>query len=167
MRIFLFCLASLLAFSGCAHYHLGNGGKLTFQTLYVAPVVNASNLPQAIAVVSTELRESFLRDGRIVLVNSADEADAILTVRLTKYGRSVTACQATDTGLARKFDVTLSAEATLRDNRSGKFLFEKRPVDAVRQIFTDSGQLQSEYQNLPLLAETLAKNVLSATLDVW
>ena len=167
MRIFLFCLSSLLAFSGCAHYHLGNGGKLTFKTLYVAPVVNASNLPQAIAIVSTELREAFLRDDRVTLVNSADEADAILTVRLTKYDRSVTAGQATDTGLARKFDITLSAEANLRDNRSGKFLFKKRPVDAVRQLFTDSGQLQSEYQNVPLLAETLAKNILSATLDVW
>ncbi len=167
MRIFLFCLAGILALSGCAHYHLGSGGKPAFKTLYVAPVVNASNLPQAVAVVSTELRESFLRDGRVALVNSADEADAILTVRLTKYGRSVTAGQSTDTGLARKFDVTLSAEASLRDNRSGKFLFEKRPVEAVRQIYTDSGQLQAEYQTVPLLAETLAKNVLSATLDVW
>lgn len=167
MRIFLFCLAGLLALSGCAHYNLGSGGKLAFKTLYVAPVVNESNLPQAIAVVSTELRESFLRDGRVTLVNSIDEADAILTVRLLKYGRGVTAGQAGDTGLARKFDLTLNADATLRDNRSGKFLFEKRKIEAVRQAYADSGQLQSEYQTVPLLAGTLAKHVLSATLDVW
>ena len=167
MRIFLFCLAGLLAFSGCAHYRLGSGGKLTFKTLYVAPVVNSSNLPQAIAVVSTELREAFLRDGRVTLVNSADEADAILTVRLIKYSRSATATQANDTGLARKFAVILNTEVSLHDHHADKFIFEKRPVDAVRQVYTDSGQLQSEYQNVPLLAETLAKNIISTTLDVW
>jgi hypothetical protein len=64
--------------------------------------------------------------------------------------------------------VTLNAEATLRDNRDNKLFFEKRKIQATRQVFTDNGQqLQAEYQNVPLLAETLAKNVLGATLDVW
>jgi len=167
MRALLLCIVGLFALSGCSSYHLGSGGKLAFTTLYVAPVVNESNLPQAVAVVSTELREAFLKDGRVTLVNNADDADAILTVKLTKYGRSVAASQANDTGLARKFDVTLDAEATLRDNHQNKFLFEKRKVGATREVFTDSGQLQSEYNNVPVLAETLSKNILSATLDVW
>jgi len=167
MRALILCIAGLLALSGCSSYHLGSGGKLAFTTLYVAPVVNESNLPQAVAVVSTELREAFLKDGRVALVNNADDADAILTVKLTQYGRSATASQANDTGLARKFDVTLDAEATLRDNHQNKFLFEKRKVRATREVFTDSGQLQSEYNNVPVLAETLSKNILSATLDVW
>ncbi len=167
MRAFLFCLVGLFALSGCANYNLGSGGKLTFRTIYVAPVVNESNLPQSIAVVSTQLREAFLRDGRVSLVNSADEADVILTVKLVKYSRSASGSQANDTGLARKFDVTLNAEASLRDNHQGKFLFEKRQVEAVNEVFTDSGQLQSEYQNVPVLAEKLSKNILNATLDVW
>ena len=167
MRALFFCLVGLFALSGCANYNLGSGGKLTFQTIYVAPVVNESNLPQSVAIVSTQLREAFLRDGRVSLVNTPDQADTILTVRLLKYSRSATASQTVDTGIARKFDVTLEAEASLRDNRKGNFLFEKRSVTAVRQVFTDSGQLQSEYQTVPLLAETLAKNTLNATLDVW
>ncbi|HTJ77548.1 MAG TPA: LptE family protein [Rariglobus sp.] len=167
MRVLFFCIAGLFALSGCSSYHLGSGGKLTFTTLYVAPVVNESNLPQAVALVSTQLREAFLKDGRVSLVNNAEDADAVLTVKLTKYGRQSTASQSNDTGLARKFDVTLNAEASLRDNHKGKFLFEKRKVEAVREVFTDSGQLQSEYNTVPLLAETLSKNVLNATLDVW
>lgn len=167
MRAFLFCLVGLLSLSGCSSYHLGSGGKLTFKTIYVAPVVNESNLPQAVAVVSTELREAFLRDGRVSLVNTPDDADVILTVKLLKYSRASAASQSTDTGLARKFDLTLNAEASLRDNHQGKFLFEKHKVEAVREVFTDSGQLQSEYQTVPLLAETLSKNILNAALDVW
>ena len=165
---FLLCLVGLLALTGCANYRLGTGGKISFQTLYIAPVVNESNVPQAVAIVSTQLREAFLHDPRVILVNTPDEADATLTVRLVKYGRELATRDTADTGLARKFDVTLNAKATLRDNHEHKLIFEDRKIDATRQIFTDGGQqLQAEYQNVPLLAETLAKNVRSATLDVW
>ena len=167
MRAFLFCIVGLLTLSGCSSYHLGSGGKLTFTTIYVAPVVNESNLPQSVALVSTQLREAFLKDSRVSLVTNAADADVVLTVKLTKYSRTSSASQSTDTGLARKFDVTLASEASLRDNHQGKFLFEKRNIEAVREVFTDSGQLQSEYNTVPLLAETLSKNILNATLDVW
>jgi len=164
---FLLCITGVLLLSGCANYRLGTGGQVSFRTLYVAPVVNESNAPQTVAIVSTQLREAFLHDSRVILVNTAEEADATLTVHLLKYSREGQTRQTVDTGLVRKFDVTLNAEATLRDNRDNKLLFEKRKVQATRQVFVDSGQLQAEYQNIPLLAETLAKNVLGATLDVW
>ncbi|HSI08059.1 MAG: LPS assembly lipoprotein LptE [Rariglobus sp.] len=168
MRAILFIGFLGLLLSGCSNYHLGTGGHTTFRTLYVAPVVNEnSNLPQAVAIVSTQIREAFLRDPRVILVNTPGEADATLSVSLVSYSRLAQTNQSTDTGLARKFDVTLNAEATLRDNRDNKVIFHDRKVQAVRQVFVDSGQLQAEYQNIPLLAEELGKNVLSATLDVW
>ena len=68
---------ALLAFvGGCANYQLGTGGKLTFATLYLEPVANHTTLPQAQALVSSQLRERFLRDGRVTLVNSSADADA-------------------------------------------------------------------------------------------
>lgn len=167
MRALFICLATVLALSGCASYHLGSGGKLTFQSIYVAPATNASTLPQSAAPVSAELRQELLADGRVSLVDSAAGADVVLTVKLLKYHRDVAASQTGDTGLARKFNVTLHATASLWDNRKGKFLFKDRPFDAVREVFTDSGQLQAEYNTVPLLAETLSKQILGATLDVW
>lgn len=169
MRATLFlCLAGLLFLSGCANYRLGSGGEIGFRTLYVAPVVNEAGAPQTVAIVSTQLREAFLRDPRIILVNTPAEADATLHVRLVGYDRQEQTAMRNDTGLARKFDITLNAEATLRDNRDNKLLFENRKVQAVRQVFTDRGQqLQAEFQNIPLLAEVLARNVVGATLDVW
>jgi hypothetical protein len=168
MRASLFFgLLSLLLLSGCANYQLGTGGKVSFRTLYVAPVVNESNLPQAVAIVSTQLREAFLHDPRIILVNSPEEADATLTVRLLKYGRIGKTGRRDDTGLSRNFDVTLEAETTLRDNRDNRFLFENRKAAATRETFGDSGQLQAEFNNVPLLGEILAKNIRSATLDTW
>lgn len=167
MRAFFLVGILGLLLSGCSNYHLGTTGKLAFRTLYVAPVVNETTTPQAVAIVSTQLREAFLRDSRVVLVNTPEDADATLTVTLVSYDRKAQTRQSGDTGLARKFDITLDAEATLRANRDNKPIFTDRKVQAVRQVFVDSGQLQAEYQNIPLLAETLAKNVRSATLDVW
>jgi hypothetical protein len=167
MRAFLLLGLVGLLLSGCSNYRLGTGGQLSFRTLYVAPVVNESNLPQAVAIVSTRLREEFLNDPRIILVNTPEDADATLTVSLVNYSRLSQTRQTVDTGLSRKFDVTLDAEATLRDNRDNKLIFENRKVQATRQAYVDSGQLQAEYQNVPLLAETLAKNIRAAALDIW
>ena len=45
---------------------------------------------------------------------------------------------------AGKVDLDLTATASLRDQRSGRMIFERRPLQVRRQIFTDSGQLQAE-----------------------
>ena len=160
-------VAAILTVSGCANYRLGTGGTMSFRTLYVEPVGNQTQLPQAQALVSTRVRETFARDGRVALANSAASADATLTVVINYYAREIAAVREGDTGLARKFNVTLGASCTLRDNRTGRPVFENRPINAVREVFTDSGQLQAEFQTLPLLAEALAAKVAHTSLDVW
>jgi hypothetical protein len=161
-------LLGLTLLTACSHYRLGTGGgTLAFQTLYVAPVENKTLLPQAVALLSTALRDEFLHDGRVRLVNSPEQADATLSLTLTDYHRDVATVRPGDTGLARSFTLTLGAAATLHDNRAGRDLFTRRPIDAGRDAYTDSGQLQSEYQSLPLLAGALAKKISHTALDVW
>jgi hypothetical protein len=159
--------SSLLAIAGCANYQLGTGSAPSFRTLYVEPVANRTLLPQSQPLLSTRLRESFARDARVQLANSPGNADATLVVVINDYHRDIAAVREDDTGLARKFNVTLGATCTLRDNRTGQIIFENRPITAVREVFTDSGQLQAEYQTLPLLADALAAKVVHTALDVW
>lgn len=163
----LFGVVALLA--GCAHYQLGTGteGKLAFTSLYVEPVENHTQLPQARALLGTQIRQAFEQDGRVALVNSPDAADATLHVVIRDYHRDVASLQERDTGLARKFTLTLGVDCTLRDRRTGNALFADRRVNAQRDAFTDGGQLQSEYQTLPLLASALAQKVAHTVLDVW
>ncbi len=175
MRPFLAALLlPVLFIAGCSHYQLGTEGKLAFTRLYIAPVENTAALPQAAAVFSTQLRDAFLRDSRVTLVNSSEEADATLTVSLSQLTRGVATARPDDTGLARKFEVTINATCTLRDNRTQAALFEKRPVTAVRQLFTtpspystESDQLQAEYNLMPELARALADRIAHTVLDVW
>jgi len=167
VRTLLALTACTLLTGGCANYRLGTGVTPAFNSLYVEPVANRTLLPQAQAIISTRLRESFARDGRTRLSNSPDQADATLVVVIAEYRRDIAAVREGDTGLARKFNVTLGVTCTLRDNRTGRPIFENRTVNAVREIFTDSGQLQSEFQTLPILAEALATKIVNATLDTW
>jgi len=167
-RLPIFCLLSvLLCLAGCSHYQLGTESKPVFQTLYVEPVANKTLLPQARTVVSTELRDAFVHDGRVTLANSAAEADATLTVVITDYHREMTVAREDDTGLARKFALTLATTCSLKDNRTGHVLFNRRVVTVQRDVFTDSGQLQAEYQMLPILADALADKISHTVLDVW
>ncbi|WP_415907625.1 LPS assembly lipoprotein LptE [Oleiharenicola sp. Vm1] len=164
-------LASLVAVAlglvSCAHYHLGTGAEPRFQTLHVAVVKSDVLVPQAAALVSTQVREAFIKDGRVRLVDSPAEADATLTLTLEDYHREQTVARADDTGLARRYDLILQARATLTDQRTKKIVFANQPLKVSRGAFTDSGQLQSEYQTLPLLAEQLAERALHAVLDTW
>jgi hypothetical protein len=167
MTVSVLCLLTSVLCIGCSHYQLGTDAKLSFRTLYVAPLEDKAHVPQARELIGTQIREAFARDARITLVDSSDAADATLTVNLTDYHREVSTAREDDTGLARKFNLTLGATCTLRDNRGARDFFAHRAVSVQRESFTDSGQLQSEYQTLPLLGEALAAKVTHAVLDVW
>jgi Lipopolysaccharide-assembly len=162
----LLCLAGL-GLAACTHYQLGTKTRLAFATVYVAPVENRALLPQAQALVATALRDALLRDGRVTLVSSPEAADVTLRVALTGYHREMAAANPADTGLARKFALQLHATCTLTDNRAHRPLFANRDLLVTRDAYTDSGQLQAEYQTVPLLAEALADQVAHAVLDVW
>ncbi|HVU32104.1 MAG TPA: LPS assembly lipoprotein LptE [Opitutaceae bacterium] len=167
MYVLRLCGLIALGFlSGCSHYQLGTGAAPAFHSIYVEPVANRTTLPQAREIVTTQIRETFARDGRVSLVNSPESADATLTVVLVDYHRDVAAVREGDTGLARKFNLVLGVDCTLRQ-RDGTVLFQNRRITARREAFTDSGQLQAEYDTVPLLAEDLARQIAHAALDVW
>jgi Lipopolysaccharide-assembly len=90
-------LGAVLLLSSCAHYQLGTGSQPKFATLYIAPVASSTVIPQAGVLVTTQLRESFSRDGRVTLVNSAATADAVLQITLSGYNRTVAVALTNDT----------------------------------------------------------------------
>ncbi len=170
----LFFAAWLLALTACSHYRLGTGSEPLFRRLYVAPVENSAALPQTTALYTQQVREAFLRDGRLTLVNRPEDADVILSLDLGSYRRVTTSALPADTGLARKFDLELEARATLKATAEDKVYFADRPLAVTRQIFTTpsptstvSEQQQAEYTVQPLLAQALAERAVHAVLDTW
>jgi hypothetical protein len=163
----LFVLCACASLFGCAGYKLGPGTSPKFATLFIAPVTSEALVPQARVELTTRLREAFIRDGRVRLVDSASAADAVLDVAIARYGRTLAVSQPNDTGLARRFDLNIQARATLRNNRAQEPYFSDRVLEVRRGVFTDDGLVPSEYQILPVLAESLANEAVHAVLDTW
>jgi outer membrane lipopolysaccharide assembly protein LptE/RlpB len=175
----LLLLALSLVGTACSHYRLGTGAQRDFDTLYIAPVATRGVLPQSTALLSTQIREAFLRDGRVRLVNTPEEADAVLHLELDSLRREALTRLPSDAGLARKFGLSLEAQATLRAPDQGKTWFADRRLRVERQIFTEDGsasgpaslqalqQIQAEHAITPHLGQALAEQVRAAVLDTW
>jgi hypothetical protein len=157
----------VLCLTGCAGYQLGTGATPKFTTLFVAPVGSDVILPQARAELTTRLREAFIRDGRVRLTDSAEAADAVLRVTIASYTRDVVVSRTDDTGLGRRFDITLQARASLLSNRQPQPWFTDRVLEARRGAMVDSGLVPAEHQLLPVLGESLANEAVRAVLDTW
>jgi hypothetical protein len=177
-RVWGLLLVSAFLAQGCAHYRLGTGTEPAFSSLFIEAAKNKTQVAQSQVLVTSMIRDAFIRDGRVSVAGSSTDADATLEVTLVNYRRDNAANREDDNGLARKFTLRLTASCSLRDNRTGRMLFEGRIVEVQREAFTDNGlgsvpfgtsndQLQSEYDTLPLLATLLSDKVTHAVLDVW
>ena len=162
----ILALALLVLLPGCSHYRLGTGAPPRFQNLYIAVVDSSIVLPQARTLATSRVREAFLRDGRVALADSADQADATLQITLRSYDREAVVARPNDAGLARKFTLRLGAVCTLR-TRDGQTLLAEKPLRLQRDAYTDQGQLLAERETLPLLLDVLARDVVHLTLDTW
>jgi hypothetical protein len=170
--------ALIAALGGCRSYQLGSPAELTFQSIYVKPVANESYAPQTQALLSSQIREAFIQDGRLRLVTSEAEADAVLSVTLTEYNRETATRDRQDTTFGRDFDLTLEAEIALFDQVNGDVLFQDRRLSERSNAFVDNpyappgsnrdqGFLQAEYQAMPRITRDLAKKIADEVLSPW
>ena len=151
--------------AGCAHYQAGNGTAVPFSSLEIDPVNNQSLAPQANQVVNHDLRETFIQSGKVTVVSA--NAQALLQVTLTQFDRKTIATNSQDTGLARKYTLTMSANCNLINQVGEQSYFENRPVTVSIDIFLESGQTQAETNAIPILSKKLATAISNEVLQVW
>lgn len=174
----LFCTVITAALSGCKSYDLGSPAELTFQSIYVKPVQNDSFAPQAQAVLSSQIRDALIRDGRLRLVTSEEAADAVLFVKLIQYSRETATRDRQDTTVGVNFDLNLAAEIALFDQANSQYFFKERRLSERSNAFVDNpfapvgptqsqGFLQAEYQAMPRITRDLAKKIADEVLSPW
>ncbi len=171
-----FTLIALALFSGCASYHLGSPTKLPFESIYIRPAANDSFAPQSQALLSGQIREAFIHDGRVKVLSNESDADAVLEVTITDYTRSSSARDSTDTVIARSFDLSLHATVSLYNNNQGDFFFQDRLLTDRTSAYIENpyiedsdkqGFIQAEYQAMPRLARGLARKIADEVLSPW
>jgi hypothetical protein len=176
LAIFVIFTAALI--SGCKSYQFGNPTELPFDSIYIKPVTNDSFAPQAQALISSQIRDIFIHDGRTKLVTSSEAADAVLIVNLTEYKRHAAARRSVDTTMAANFSLTLSAEVSLFNQNKGEYYFQERMIQKSSNAYVEDlyaspgdsqtqGFLQSEYQAMPRLTRDLARRIADEVLNPW
>jgi len=171
-------LLSAACISGCKSYQFGNAAELPFQSIYIKPVSNDSFAPQAQALLSAQIRDAFIRDGRAKLVTSEEAADAVLLINLTEYDRRAAARQSQDTAIGANFDLTLVAEVSLYNQNKGDYFFKDHVIKESSMAYVNNPYatlatpqtqdfLQSEYQAMPLLTRDLARKIADEVLSPW
>ena len=170
------CMAAFI--SGCESYQFGNPVELPFESIYIKPTTNDSFAPQAQAILSAQIRDAFIRDGRTKLVTSRESADAVLLVNLTEYNRRAAARQSVDTALAASFKLTLAVEVSLFNQNKGEYYFQERMIQKSSNVYVEDPYatpgasqkqdlLQSEYQAMPSLTRDLASRIADEVLNPW
>ena len=178
------CMIAVLAFftlalvSGCNSYQLGNPVELPFESIYIKPVSNDSFAPQAQALLSTQIRDAFIRDGRTKLVTSREAADAVLLINLTEYNRRTAARQSVDTTAAASFSLVIAAEVSLFNQNKGDYYFQERIIKESSSAYVNNPYatpavaqtqdfLQMEYQAMPRLTHDLSRRIADEVLSTW
>lgn len=176
--IALVALATLSFSTGCKSYQLGHPAELPFETIFIQPAKNDSFAPQAQALVSSEVREAVIRDGRVKLISNQSEADVVLLMTLTDYSREQGTRRQDDTEIAQDFDLSLGLQLDLYDQRDGSYLFEGRQLEAKTKAYAANpyasrlaqntqGLIQSEYNAIPRLARELGRKAADELLSAW
>ena len=171
-------LFNLAFICGCNSYQLGNPVELPFESIYIKPVTNDSFAPQAQTLLSAQIRDAFIRDGRTKLVTSREAADAVLLINLTEYNRYAAARQSDDTTSAASFSLELSAEVSLFNQNKGDYYFQKRIINESSSAYVDNPYatssvsqtqdfLQMEYQAIPRLTHDLSRRIAEEVLNTW
>ena len=155
--VLLACVA--LGWSGCAGYQLGptNGLRAGEKSIQINPVVNATMEPRLGPAVSQALRQELQRDGTFRLSTRGD-GDVVVNTEIVRYTRREMAFQPGDTLSAQDYELTIYAKVVATDRHTGQELTNKETRGRLMiRIGTDL--VSAERQNLPLLAENLARNI--------
>jgi len=163
-RFAISCLA-LLLLSGCAGYHLGptNGMKAGERSIEVQAFQNKTGEPRLIEAVTSSLRKTLQQDGTYKLDTKGD-GSVIVTGTLVRYDRSGVTFQPADIRTVRDYNVSLTARIKVMDRNSGKVMLE-RNITGRTTLRAGSDLASVERQELPNLAEDLARNITSALVD--
>ena len=159
-------MASLLAVTlglvvGCGGYSLGpsNGQSAGVRAIRIGHVANGTDEPRLADAVSHALRAQIHVDGTFRLATQ-DDGDIVITTALQKFQRNPLTFQSKDILATRDYDVVLTAHVKAIEVGSGKVLLDQEVIG--RTSIRSTADLGSaERQAAPLLAENLARNIIS------
>jgi outer membrane lipopolysaccharide assembly protein LptE/RlpB len=154
-----------LILSGCAGYHVGSTLPKSVQSVSLA-IVNKTDEPSIEVAVKKALIAELQMDGRLE-VRPLEEADATLTVTLTKFDLDALAFSRRQGSLAAEYRMTLTAKAVLSDAQTGEVILESPVVRGESEFPYAADLTTTKREGMPKAANDLARKVVSNVVTAW
>jgi len=163
---FTLALTLTVSLAGCAGYQVGPTLGANYRSVAVLMFRNKTYQPQIEVQITGAVIKAFQADGTL-RIDSAASADVIVTGEITQYRQHELRSQRTDTGAPSEYRVTIEARIEAHDRVTGKTVLAPTVVTGSGDTFIGDDLQSAQQQVLPLIAENLAKRVVTLLAEKW
>ncbi|MEE9367790.1 MAG: LPS assembly lipoprotein LptE [Pontiella sp.] len=160
------CLAATLIFSGCMGYQLGGSRPEGIESVTLAPIVNRTGETAIELQVTHAISQRIQFDGRMKLVNMADDADAVIEVTLTKYDLTPISYRSDQRTTPENYRLRITGVAELKDPKTGEILSTSATYGEATFEFK-ADLTSSKRDALPVAAKEIAKFMVDDLIERW
>jgi hypothetical protein len=159
-------LLMALAWTGCAGYRLGSMLPPDIQTVHVPTFINETEEPLLEIETTRAAISEIQRDGSLRIA-SAEEADALLTVRLIDFRLQPLAFDRDRRAAAEEYRMYITAAVVLT-RRGTDEIIAQNPRVTGEATFVLAGDMTSSKQSaLPNASRDLAHLIISRLVEAW
>lgn len=154
-----------VALTSCAGYKLGpsNGEPAGSKSIQINSFINQTLEPRLSEYINSSMRKRVQQDGTFQLETQGG-SDIVVSGVITEFKRGELAYQPGDVLTPRDYTLTLHAQITAIERRTGKTNVN-RSVIGRTAIRIGADLPSAERQAIPLLADDLARNAVSLLAD--
>lgn len=159
-------LISLCVLPGCVGYQLGSMLPPDIQTVYVPTFINETEEPLLEIETTRAAISEIQRDGSLRIA-SADEADALLTVRLTGFRLQPLAYDRDRRAAAEEYRMFITASIVLTRQSTQEVIARSPRVTGEATFFLLGDMTSSKQSALPDASRDLAHLIISQIVEAW
>jgi len=167
-RVAPFCLALVVIghLTGCVGYQLGSMLPPDVRTVHVPTFINETEEPLLEIETTRAAISEIQRDGSLRIA-SADEADALLTVRIINFRLQPLAYDRDRRAAAEEYRMFITASIVLT-RQSTQEVIAQNPRVTGEATFILAGDMTSSKQTaLPAASRDLAHLIISRLVEAW
>lgn len=159
-------LVATLLFSGCMGYQLGGSRPEGIETVSLAPVINRTGEPAVELQVTHAVSQRIQFDGRMKLINTPENADAVIEITLTEYELTPISYRSDLRTTPNSYRLRITGVAELNDAKTGETLSTSSTYGEATFEFQQD-LTSAKRDALPTAAREIAKFMVDDLIERW
>ncbi len=151
---------------GCVGYQLGSMLPSDIQTVHIPTFINETEEPLLEIATTRAVISEVQRDGSLRIA-AAEEADAVLTVRLTDFRLQPLAYDRNRRAAAEEYRMFITASIVMIRRDTQEVIVEDARITGDATFFLMGDMTSSKQSGLPDAARDLAQQIISRLVEAW